>query len=101
LHDAELCSGCGMHPVILADPERYQFTVEERQCEFCAQQEAYRRVVAARDETWHKTHPEPKPTTKQPEDGRRLIVRPKTAEEIEAEEARQRNQRTTQRKEGT
>lgn len=63
-------------------------TFEDRQCPVCKAQAAYARVQHARDAAWEKAHPDAKPATPLPSDGRYTWMRPATPEELAEREAR-------------
>lgn len=85
----ESCPGCGLHASILADPEHNHFTFEERLCKVCASTATYGRVLASRDELVRKSLGEDAPPTEpRPDDGRHLYLRPLTAAELAAKQAK-------------
>lgn len=82
LHDQQLCPGCGLHPVILEDPERNVFTFEDKLCKVCAGQTQYGRMLAKGDADWDEAHKDALPQQKRPGDGRHVLMRRLSPEEI-------------------
>lgn len=81
-YDDECCQGCGLHKSILDDPEHNAFTFEERICKVCAGQEVYGRTVAERDEKARQAAKDRHPHDPRPSDGRHIIMRRLSEEEI-------------------
>jgi len=87
--------GCGLHPSIIADPKRNALKIEEDFCPVCARLDVYARVQAELDEQHAPKDPSGQPLPwpardRHPSDGRRVFMRPKTADEIAAQRTRRR-----------
>lgn len=86
-YDAELCPGCGIHPVIHDDP-RNAFTFDARFCNVCASQDVYGRVIAEADDkaTPKDSNGQPKQLpakAPRPSDGRFVFMRRMSDDEVE------------------
>ena len=80
--------GCGLHPAILAEPDVYQFKYDEQHCPACAAKARTMRMVADQDSKTAEKFKEASASAKRPYDGRRLLLRAKTPEEIAAAAAK-------------
>lgn len=88
LHDQQLCPGCGLHPVILDDPN-VLLTFEDRLCKVCAAQTQKGRMQGQDDREWDEKHKDADPRTPRPGDGRHTHLRPLTPAEVAAWKATQ------------
>lgn len=83
LHDRELCPGCGLHPVMLADREHVHLTLEDTYCDMCKLQARHGRRVAALEDEFLKQHKEPPAAgVPRPTDGLHTRVKNLTPAEV-------------------
>lgn len=100
-----MCPGCGLHPVILDDPEHNAFTFEERLCTVCKGQDVYGRVIAERDENAAPKDPKGQPLpwpAKQPRpsDGRHVHLRRMSDDEVQKRKQQARDKENGRRSRG-
>lgn len=81
-YEREICSGCGIHPVILANPDQHHLEFEDHYCAMCRAQARRGRKVYARDEDFVKKHPKAGPEVFRPNDGLHVRLRTLTPDEV-------------------
>lgn len=84
-YEAHCCKDCGTHESIAENPEDHPMVPDQRRCPICAGLDMHRRVMAAADDAEEKALESKNAGPEQPrdKDGRTLLLRPATPEEVE------------------